>query len=160
VRRALLTILSLLVLGGLLAACGSDDDSDATGMGSDDGMGSMDDNESDRMDDNDDSDHMDGHGESSPVADGAREVAVSASSFSFDPDQIEVTAGEDVAIVLSSTDILHDFTIDELDAHVAAEAGETETGGLRADEAGSYTYYCTVEGHREAGMEGTLVVTE
>jgi cytochrome c oxidase subunit II len=85
---------------------------------------------------------------------------VSASSFAFDPDEIEVTVGEDVAIVLTSTDILHDFTIDELDAHVAAAAGETATGGLRADEPGGYTFYCTVRGHRSAGMEGTLVVEE
>jgi plastocyanin len=85
---------------------------------------------------------------------------VSASSFAFDPDEIEVKAGEDVAIVLTSTDILHDFTIDELDAHVAADAGETAAGGLRADGPGSYTFYYTVSGHREAGMEGTLVVEE
>ena len=151
-RRALLIIMSLVISGGLLAACGSDDDSDATGPRSNDGMGAMDDTEG--------SDHMGGHGDSSAVAEGAREVAVSASSFSFDPSEIEVSAGEDIAIVLTSTDILHDFTIDELDAHVAAEAGETEAGGLRADEPGSYTYYCTVEGHREAGMDGTLVVSE
>jgi plastocyanin len=150
-RRTFLVILSLLVLGGLLAACGSDD-SDATGLGSDDGTAPMDDSE--------DSDHMGGHGEASPVAAGAREIAVSASSFTFDPTEIEVAAGEEVAIVLTSTDILHDFTIEELDAHVAAEAGETGTGGLRADEPGTYTYYCTVDGHREAGMEGTLVVAE
>jgi plastocyanin len=148
VRRALLFTLPLLLAGGLLAACGSDDDSDETGMGS------MDDT-ADRMD------GMDAdHGESSDVVEGARKIEVSASSFAFDPDEIEVEAGEDVAIVLTSTDILHDFTIDELDAHVAVDAGETATGGLRADEPGSYTFYCTVPGHREAGMEGTLLVEE
>lgn len=147
-RRALLFTLPLLLAGGLLAACGSDDDSDETGMGS------MDDT-ADRMD------GMDAdHGESSDVVEGARKIEVSASSFAFDPDEIEVEAGEDVAIVLTSTDILHDFTIDELDAHVAVDAGETATGGLRADEPGSYTFYCTVPGHREAGMEGTLLVEE
>lgn len=150
-RRALLFTLPLLLAGGLLAACGTDDDSDETGMGS--------------MDDT--ADHMDGmdgmdddHRESSEAAEGAREIEVSASSFAYDPDEIEVKVGEDLAIVLTSTDILHDFTIDELEAHVAADAGETATGGLRADEPGSYTFYCTVSGHREAGMEGTLVVEE
>jgi len=151
VRRALLITLPLLLAGGLLAACGSDDDSDDTGMGT--------------MDDT--ADHMDGmdgmdadHRESSEVAEGAREIEVSASSFAYAPDEIEVKVGEDVAIVLTSTDILHDFTIDELEAHVAADAGETATGGLRADEARTYTFYCTVSGHREAGMEGTLIVEE
>lgn len=150
-RRVLLITLSLFLAVGLLAACGSDDDSDDTGMGSMD----------DTAEDTDGMDGMDGdHGESSDVAEGAREIEVSASSFAFDPAEIEVQAGEDVAIVLTSTDILHDLTIDELDSHVAADAGETATGGLRADEPGRYTFYCTVAGHREAGMEGTLVVTE
>ena len=100
----------------------------------------------------------DRHDENSPVADGARRVEVVGNAFTFDPDEIHVTAGEDIAIVLTSEDILHDLTIDELDAHVAADKGDTAEGGFRADEPGSYTYYCTVEGHREAGMEGTLVV--
>ena len=99
-----------------------------------------------------------GHDESSPIADGARRIEVTATSFEFDPDEITVTAGEDVAIVLTSEDLLHDFTIDELDAHVAADADETNEGGLRAGEPGRYTFYCTIAGHRAAGMEGTLVV--
>ena len=101
-----------------------------------------------------------GHDESTPVTEGARRIEVDATSFEFDPDEITVTAGEDVSIVLSSDDLLHDFTIDEVDVHVAADRGETAEGGLRADEPGEYTYYCTVAGHREAGMEGTLVVEE
>lgn len=95
----------------------------------------------------------------SPVAHGAREVEVTAGSFEFEPDRIEVEAGEDVAIVLTSETAFHDFKIDELDVHVSATAGETEKGGLRADEAGTYEFYCSVPGHRSAGMEGELVVT-
>jgi cytochrome c oxidase subunit 2 len=147
-RRALAIPLSLFLAAGLLAACGSDGDSPSSGRPSMDGR-------DDHMDD------MGGnHRESSDVAEGARSIEVTGSSFAFDPDEIEVAAGEDVAIVLTSTDILHDFTIDELDAHVAADGGETATGGLRADEPGRYTFYCTVAGHRSAGMEGTLIVEE
>jgi cytochrome c oxidase subunit 2 len=100
------------------------------------------------------------HGDASSVTAGAVEIAVTADSFAFDPDQITVTTGEEVAIVLTSVDTLHDFTIDELDAHVAAERGEAATGGFRADRPGRYTFYCRVPGHRGAGMEGTFIVTE
>lgn len=146
-RRSLVAVLlSVLALGLVLTACGDDDSSAADhpmGAMSDDGMGGG---------------MMGGHGESTPVAEGARRIEVDATSFEFDPDEITVTAGEDVAIVLSADDLLHDFTIDEIDVHVAADRGETAEGGLRADEPGEYTYYCTVAGHREGGMEGTLVV--
>ena len=73
-------------------------------------------------------------------------------------DEITAEAGEDLAIVLTSEDLLHDFTIDELDAHVVADRGETAEGGVTTEEAGTYRYYCSVPGHRAAGMEGTLTV--
>lgn len=98
------------------------------------------------------------HDESTAVAEGARRIPVNATSFAFDPDEITVSVGEDVAIVLSSDDLLHDFVIDEIDVHVAADRGETSEGGLRAETPGEYSYYCAVAGHREAGMEGTLIV--
>lgn len=141
-RRSLLVVLlSTLAFGLVLTACADDDSSASdTPMGDMDGHG------------------MDAHDESTPVADGARRVEVAATSFEFDPEEITVTAGEDVAIVLTSDDLLHDFAIDGIDVHVAADRGETAEGGLRVDEPGEYAYYCTIAGHREAGMEGTLVV--
>lgn len=99
-----------------------------------------------------------GHAMASEVKAGAREVAVTGSAFKFEPAEIRVRAGEDLAIVLTATDLLHDLTIDELDTHVAAEPGKTAKGGLTAPKPGRYTYYCTVAGHRQAGMQGTLIV--
>jgi plastocyanin len=105
-----------------------------------------------------DSGHMDNE-ENSPVADDARRIEVAATSFAFDPEDLEVDTGEDIAVVLTSDDVEHDFTIDELDAHVVAGADESAEGGFTATEPGRYTFYCSVAGHREAGMEGTLTVS-
>ena len=140
-RRTPLILLSLLLAAVLLSACGDDDPANHGG-----GMGNG------RMG------NGAAGGDNSPVADGARRVDVTGTSFEFDPAQVTVEAGEDIAIALTSGDVLHDFVIDELDVHVAADRGETAEGGFRTDEPGRYTYYCSVPGHRDAGMEGTLVV--
>lgn len=143
-RRTPLLVGAVLVATLFLVACG--DDTDHGGPMGDGMSGAM------------DPGAMGHDGDASPVAPGARRIEVTASSFAFDPDGLTVEAGEDIAIVLSSEDALHDFTVDELDAHVAAGAGDTGEGGLRADEPGTYTFYCSVPGHRDEGMEGTLVV--
>ena len=143
-KRIVVLAAVLLTVGLLLGGCGSDEDQAARDGGATSTTGG--------------GHTAGGHDESSDVASDARRIEVSATSFEFDPDEIRVKAGEHVAIVLTSKDILHDFTIDELAAHVAADRGETMEGGFTADEPGRYTYYCTVVGHRDAGMEGTLVV--
>jgi plastocyanin len=136
-RRLLIRLIPLALL---VAAC-ADEDTSSTAADSGGGM-----------------DHMEGHGGNSDVADDARTITVTATSFEFDPSTIEVEAGEAVAIELTADDLEHDFVIDELDAHVAAKAGSTASGGFVAEEGGTYTYYCSVAGHRDAGMEGELVV--
>lgn len=140
-------LILLIPLSLLAAACGGDDDDNPAVGGSD--MPHADD------------DGGGGHDEAGDVAADARVVLVAATSFEFGPDEIRAAAGEDLAIQLTSEDIEHDFVIDDLDdPHVVGvEAGENNTGGFTAPEPGTYTYYCAVAGHREAGMEGTLVVT-
>jgi nitrite reductase (NO-forming) len=101
----------------------------------------------------------DRHDENSAIADGARTITVTAEALRFEPPRIRAVAGEELAIELTAVDGEHDFVIDELDAHIGAEAGKTATGGFNAgDESRTYTYYCSVPGHRDAGMEGELIV--
>jgi plastocyanin len=107
---------------------------------------------------------MDGHGGSgsghrnAPTEAGAREIAVTAGRFRYKPNELTITAGEDVTIVLSSTDLFHDFFVKSEGHIVGAKAKKTKKGGLTIDKPGTYRFWCTVEGHRAAGMKGTIVV--
>jgi plastocyanin len=95
----------------------------------------------------------------SPEA-GAKPIQVQAQNFSFDPDTLRVKAGQEIALRLQSEDSSHDFAIDGLGTVADVSGGETTTARLRIDEPGKYTYFCTIPGHRDGGMEGTITVTK
>jgi plastocyanin len=90
---------------------------------------------------------------------GARRIEVDARSYAFEPERLEVRAGEDVALALTARDTLHDLVIEGMQHVVAAGPGATQVGGLRVDEPGTYAMYCSVTGHRKAGMTATLLVS-
>jgi uncharacterized cupredoxin-like copper-binding protein len=76
----------------------------------------------------------------------------------FKPSALTIRAGVPATIVLENQDTVpHTFVIDELNINEAVEPGELTTVSITA-EAGTYTFYCELPGHREAGMEGTLTV--
>lgn len=73
----------------------------------------------------------------------------------------ELPVGE-VQLTLENTgSIEHNVTFEELGDEKLLEApgGESDDTTVTL-EAGEYTYYCSVPGHREGGMEGTLTVAE
>lgn len=90
--------------------------------------------------------------------DGAPEIAVTATSMSFAPDRLELSVDEPVNVALTSEDTLHDLIIDEIDFHLAADVDETAVGGLEFSQPGTYVAYCSVPGHRDAGMELEVTV--
>ena len=71
--------------------------------------------------------------------------------------------GDIVQITLINADnIQHDLVIDELGVHSEhlEDIGAQTTMKFQVQEEGAYEYYCSVPGHRQAGMVGTLLVGE
>lgn len=90
---------------------------------------------------------------------GGGDVTFDATEFDFDPPQATAQAGEITATIDNQGEQRHTWTVeDHEDAlKLDANAGQTDTGTIELD-AGTYTFYCDIPGHREAGMEGTLTV--
>jgi nitrite reductase (NO-forming) len=77
----------------------------------------------------------------------------------FDRTELRAKAGETVALRLENQDTQsHGFDIDELNIHTLLPAGATSLALFTPSTPGSYTFYCSIPGHREAGMVGTLIV--
>jgi plastocyanin len=105
--------------------------------------------------------------EATPAADGDADtstssggVTVVATEFAFDPEDFSLPADEDVELTLENKGVVeHDIVVEELDDRelVYADAGQTVTETVTVP-AGTYVFYCSIPGHRAAGMEGTLTV--
>jgi len=94
----------------------------------------------------------------SPSA-GGTEVEVVAVDIKFEQETLEFPADTDVKVTLKNEGLLqHDFAIEDTDFVTELTNGGESTDIVVNLPAGDYTYYCTVAGHREAGMEGKLTV--
>ncbi len=103
----------------------------------------------------------DGGTSAPPQPEGPADITlVGTDSLKFDPGSAEADAGE-IIVALESLNVGHNFLV-EVDGEevlvVESGAGETAKGAIEL-EAGEYTFFCNVPGHREAGMEGTLTVS-
>jgi plastocyanin len=100
---------------------------------------------------------------SAPAA-GAETIAVSANPqglFKYMPSTLSAKAGKVTFAFTNSAPVEHNLTVASASGAVAG-ATPTFTGGAKdltvSLTPGTYKFYCTVPGHRQAGMEGTLVV--
>lgn len=101
-----------------------------------------------------------GGGDDAPTtAPASGSVNVEAGDLYFEPTSLTAAAGDVQVTVENTGAVEHDFVIEEIgDVEVVyADPGATVTGTVNL-EAGTYTFYCSVPGHRAAGMEGTLTV--
>lgn len=95
-------------------------------------------------------------GEGAPAGDAVQFVAADL-KFIKAPDT--VPAGDVVFELVNEDGLPHDVTIEELgdETVVKVSSAGTATGEVTL-EPGTYTFFCSVPGHRPSGMEGTFTV--
>jgi plastocyanin len=82
-------------------------------------------------------------------------------SLAYEPDSLQASAGNVTIKFSNPATVGHDVHIEGDGEDLAASdvVADGETTEASADlEAGDYTFYCSIPGHREGGMEGTLTV--
>jgi uncharacterized cupredoxin-like copper-binding protein len=103
----------------------------------------------------------------------------------FEPSELTVTAGKPVVLQVENTgSMVHDFSIEQIgisdtdmmgeshdmehmptgaamdmDMHMAVDPGQMAELHFTPTQAGEFTFFCSVAGHQEAGMHGTLNVS-
>ena len=111
------------------------------------------------------------------------EITLESTGMHYQPSTFEVTAGEPVKLTLRNSDSVdHDFSIMEIplmsmgatgepmaghemgemavdpQLHMAAAMNASNSFEFTPTKAGTYEFFCTVPGHKEAGMVGTMIV--
>jgi nitrite reductase (NO-forming) len=91
--------------------------------------------------------------------DGRVEIDVVMGDIFYQPDGVEIPAGTTLVVhVNNEGNLEHDFHLEDGDGTGIVPAGESATGEFGPIDQ-STTAYCTVAGHREAGMEFDITVT-
>ena len=100
-------------------------------------------------------------GHQAVAIEGTPEVTLTTTEWAFGPETMTVKLGEPVTIVLVNDGYIeHDVEVAAFGLHLHAQPGAVMKGSFVPDRVGTFEFVCTIAGHKEAGMEGTLVVTE
>lgn len=111
------------------------------------------------------------------------EITLDLTDFAYAPAAITIPVNQPVQLIIKNTGLIeHDFVIERIDAtmvliddsgseshhahaeasdfdvHASAQVGETTVLEITVTEPGRYQFFCSVEGHKEAGMIGELIV--
>lgn len=114
---------------------------------------------------------------------GPVEITIDANVMKYQPATLEVMAGQRVKLMFRNLDAMeHDFSIMEIPVettgptaepmaghdmsrmtsepqlHMAAMMGQIASMEFTPTKPGTYEFFCTVAGHKDAGMVGTLSV--
>ncbi len=89
-----------------------------------------------------------------------KEYTIRESNFELDPATITANKGDTVRITVINDQGTHNLFIEEYNQRVnVVPAGTTQVMEFVADKAGTFDMWCEVPGHRNAGMEGQLIVS-
>ena len=145
--RALSLIALLCAFAIPIAGCGDDDDGGSSGGGS---------TSTGNTTTSEDTGGASGGGGGQTL----RIAADPSGALKFDKTSLTAKAGKVTIVMDNPSDVPHAV---EIEGNGVEEEGETVTkGGVSKASAdlkpGEYEFYCPVDGHKAAGMEGTLTV--
>jgi plastocyanin len=140
--RSLATFAAVLVLA--LAGCGGDDESSSSGGGAATSTPAS------------------GSGGGGGGAGGGEKIALAApadGSLKFDKSKLEAKAGKVTIDFDNPSSTPHAVDIEGNGVQAGSDTVTSSKTSVTADlKPGTYTFFCPVAGHRQAGMEGTLTV--
>jgi plastocyanin len=96
-----------------------------------------------------------------PAKETKLKLAADATQLAYDTTKLDAQAGSVAIDFQNPSAVQHDVCLESSDggelgcSEIVAQGASTLTADV---ESGSYTFYCSVDGHRDAGMEGTLTV--
>ena len=134
-----LTVLAVLALGVFgLAACGGDDSTSSTSASAEQTITFT---------------------ETTP--DESFALAADPTQLAYDQTEVDVPAGSVTVDFENPSSTPHDVVVEDADGNELLRTDEISESSATATaklDPGTYTFYCSVDGHRDAGMEGTLTV--
>jgi plastocyanin len=128
-RRVLTILLVLAALGLGAAACGGDDNGEAEEPAANGG--------------------------------GGQTIQIAADpdgALAYDTTELTARAGEITIEFTNESSMPHDVVLEGVEGGATDVISEDTASVTVTLEPGTYTFFCSVAGHREAGMEGTLTV--
>lgn len=86
-----------------------------------------------------------------------REISMKSGDFFFSSETLKLKVGERVVLHIDSKG-RHTFTVKELGINVETPDGKITDVAFTPTQKGVFTIYCDIEGHREGGQVGTMIV--
>jgi uncharacterized cupredoxin-like copper-binding protein len=77
----------------------------------------------------------------------------------FEPSELTIAANTDVTVTASNVGVLeHDFSVTDQDLTTGTVSSGSSAQVVVNLPAGTYEFFCSIPGHKEAGMIGSLIV--
>jgi cytochrome c oxidase subunit 2 len=88
-----------------------------------------------------------------------REFTIAGDHYAFSPSSLTVGRNDLIKITFTAKDIAHSFTVEGYRIMKRAGAGQTVTFEFRADQSGTFPFYCNLSQDEKCkDMKGTLTV--
>ena len=144
IKRSLIALAALALASFALAACGGSSDSSSSSSTADTSASTS--------------------SSSAGSSSGSSTIDISADpsgALAFEQTDVTAAAGKDTLDFTNDSSTPHNVVIEDSSGNQVAATDTIQGDSTSTDadlKAGTYTYFCSIPGHREAGMEGTLTV--